>query len=419
MDLPLQHGLEIGLHLSSRHLDHDAQRQLPAGLDRVAVRALQLDASVLDLVELAHVQPLEGRGPLPAEFAVHVLLADPLALEGGTDGHRDRNLRHLDLQAANLDGLLHDPGVRNPGYDVLVRANPGGQNLRDVAVGDDREAVVDGPGRRGVPLVRHLAQRHDEGKDAVLVIKQIAPEIARLDAAEAQGRPAGKTERVDRGGNLVAEGHQTCLPAQLYAALHELFGEAGPVVVRAHEDVEAALLQLAGDGHGGLDVRRGANHGRKTGGRAIDKLYPALAQNHIVGRSQPDILYGVRSNQVLARLDDLLGEQGRHAGIEGWTQVWRPEIFIDQRRQQSPDLFHDRFEIGQRLHRPAGHGINDGQIVARVGEFDCRVPALGLNRPGQKIFRLLGDLICPAYRRGCNQLRHSPNLSSVAWASRP
>ncbi len=59
----------------------------------------------------------------------------------------------LDLEAADLDGLGHDLVVGDVGDHVLVGAHAGGQDLRDVGVGDGREAVVDGPGRRGVPLV--------------------------------------------------------------------------------------------------------------------------------------------------------------------------------------------------------------------------------------------------------------------------
>ncbi len=331
--------------------------------------------------------------------------------KAGTDRHRDRDIRHLDLQAANFDRLLHDLVVRNPGHHVLVGADARGQDFRDIAVGDDREAIVDRPGGRGVPLVGHLAQGHDEGEDSVLVVEQVAAEVAGLDAAEAQGRPAGETERVDGRRDLGAEGHQTRLPAQLHAAFHELLGETRAVVVGAHEDVEAPLLELTGDGHGRLDIRGGADDSRKARGRAVDELNSALAQNDIVRGTEPEILHRVRPDQVFARLDDLFGEQGGHARVEGRTEIGRPEVLIDLRRQQAANLFHHPFEIGQGLDGSAGHRVDDRQIVARIRKLDLRVLALLLDRPIQDVLGLLRNLVCAADRRGGNELRHSPNLS--------
>ena len=184
-----------------------------------------VDLAVGDLVHLLHVYELEGRGYVAAELDVHVLLADALALEGGAVGHRDGHLGDLDLEAAHLDRLLYDLIVRYVGDDVLVGADAGGQDLRDVGVGDGREAVVDGPGGGGVLLVVDLAQRQHEGEHAVLVVAQHLREVTGLRPAEGHGRAGGETQRIDRRGHVLAEGNQAGVPAELDVLLQELLGE--------------------------------------------------------------------------------------------------------------------------------------------------------------------------------------------------
>ena len=71
---------------------------------------------------------------------------------------------------------------------MLVGADAGGQDLRDGRIGDDGESVVDRAGGGGVLFGVDLAERQDEREDAVLVVLEVAAEVARLDAAERQGR---------------------------------------------------------------------------------------------------------------------------------------------------------------------------------------------------------------------------------------
>ena len=141
-----------------------------AGGDRVDVRADDLDLAVLDLVHLAHPHVLEGRGVLAAEFDVHVLAADPLALEGGGIGDGDVDLRDRHLDAPDLDAAGHDLVVVELVDDVLVGADARGQDLRDVRVGDDREAHVDRAGAGGVLEVVDLAESEPEGEHPVLAV---------------------------------------------------------------------------------------------------------------------------------------------------------------------------------------------------------------------------------------------------------
>ena len=168
---------------------------------------------------------LEARRLVAAELDVGLLLADALAFEGRAESHRDGNLRDFDLAAANLQALLHDVIDGNVRNHVLVGADAGRQDLRDVGIGDGGEAVVDGAGRRRILLFRNFAQRHDEGEGAVLVVLQVAGIVARLDAAEAEGHAIGKAQSVDGGRDFLAVGNQAGFPAHLHACLSQLLGE--------------------------------------------------------------------------------------------------------------------------------------------------------------------------------------------------
>ncbi len=131
---------------------------------------------------------------------------------------------------------------------------PVGSTCGDGRVGDGREAPVDGARGVGVPLVGHVAEGHDEGVGPVLVVDEVLPEVAGLDAAEGHGHAAGKADGEDRLVDVGAEGDEARGPADLDARLHELLGEPLAAVLAAHEDVEVLLLQLQGD------LRRGLPH---------------------------------------------------------------------------------------------------------------------------------------------------------------
>ena len=74
VDLALEDGLEVGLHLSAGHLDPDGQGQGRAGLNAVDVRADDLDLAVVDLVHVGPGHEFEGGGLVAAEFDVDVRL---------------------------------------------------------------------------------------------------------------------------------------------------------------------------------------------------------------------------------------------------------------------------------------------------------------------------------------------------------
>ena len=195
---------------------------------RVDVGADDVDLAVLDLVHLAHADELEGGGDVAAELDVHVVLADPLALEGRAVGDGDRDLGDLDLArrgprcSAGFSTISSSRERR--GDDVLVGADAGGQDLRDVGVGDDGEAQVDRAGGGGVLEVVDLAERQHEGEHPVLVVEQDLARVAGVHAAEGERRAGGEPERVDGGDGVDAERHGEGVVAQLDALLLQAGG---------------------------------------------------------------------------------------------------------------------------------------------------------------------------------------------------
>ena len=93
-------------------------------------------------------------------------------------------------------------------------------------IGNNREAEIDAAGCIGVPLVGDKPAGQHKSKNAVLVIDEVFPEIAGLDAAEGHGGARGKAQGEHRGRYIRAEGHQARVPADLHAGIHQLLGKA-------------------------------------------------------------------------------------------------------------------------------------------------------------------------------------------------
>ncbi len=170
VDLALQDGLEVGLHLAAGHLHENAHGEGVAFLQVVDVRAVHDDLAVLDLVHLGHLDQLGALGLAAAALGVQVGAAHPLALVSRAEGAGDLDVGDGGLQAAHLHALWHISLVGHVGHHVLVGADTRGQDLGDVGVGQGRETPVDAAGCRHGPLGADVAQGVDEGEDAVLVV---------------------------------------------------------------------------------------------------------------------------------------------------------------------------------------------------------------------------------------------------------
>ena len=159
----------------------------PSGT-RVDVRAGHLDVAVLDLVAVDHVDELHRVGILVAELHVHVVLADPLALEGRGVAHRDVDLLDLHLHRAGVDAGGHELLVVGLDDDFLADGDAGGADFgRGRRVGDHRVAHQDRAGAQGVPVVGDLAEGDAEGVDPPLGVVEA---LARTRPACARRRSA-------------------------------------------------------------------------------------------------------------------------------------------------------------------------------------------------------------------------------------
>ena len=426
MDLPLEHGLEVLLHLAPGHAHHDAH---------VHGRALGLvgkvgadhgDLAVVDGVEIGHVQVFKAVGLLAAELDAHVRLAHHLALEGRAVGHGHGHFGELELHAAHLDAFLHQllgplqvvralDLIEGHGDHVLVASDAGRQDLGDDGVGDDGEAEVDGAGSGGVLQVVDLAQRQHEGEHPVLVVEQDVARLAALEAAEGERRAGGKAERIDGADGVGAEGHGVGVVAQLHALFHELVDDAAAVDVAGQEAQDVAPLQLPHDLHGHFVGLGAADDGGKAGHAAIDELDAPRAQLDVVdgavqvavavflnlGAGEGGAARQREAGQPLGLLaageahglEALFGEESGHARVERLAQIGHPApVGRDGMEQRLRGAQH-RLQVAQLLHRLPGHAEHEGQVVGGIRKGDGGFGAFFGQGGIQRALELSDDLL--------------------------
>ena len=261
VDLPLDDGLEVLLHLGAGHLDIGGQ-----GVLRVAavdVRAIHHDLVVLDLVHIPHCHQLAGGVLVGPKLHFHVGPADDLALKGGGKGHGDGQLLHLDLDIAHSQGVLDRLVVVG---DRLQRA--GDLHVAQLLVRDDGETQGNGARAGGDHHFIQWAEGVDEGGDALLGVGQQGAQVAGLDIAEDEGGADSHGDNMDHGGDVVAQGHHAHLQAHLHALLQGLLNAVADhkrqnplgLVVLHHLGYIGRVVGLAQDhGHAG-DVARDQGH---------------------------------------------------------------------------------------------------------------------------------------------------------------
>ena len=261
VDLPLQHRLEVLLHLAARHLDDDAHIHVALRRDRAEVRPDHFDLAVGDGVQIGHVQILEAARMLAAELDAHIVLAHDFALKRRAVRHGHGHVGHFHFDAAHFDALLHQRLgafqivlarnlVERHRHDVLVSGDARRQDFGDDGIGDDGEAKVDGARRRRVFQIVHFAEREHEREHAILVVVQNLARHAALHAAKRQRRSGGEAQRVDRAQRVGAERHGERIVTEFDAFFLQLMDDAAAVDVAREEREDAAALQLPNDLHG-------------------------------------------------------------------------------------------------------------------------------------------------------------------------
>ena len=169
--MPLEDGFELGLHLAAGHFHEDGERQARALRHVADLRPNHAYQPILHLVHGTAGEVLETPRVLAAELDGDLFLAHPLAFERGAVPHRDGDLHGVDLDAAHFHRARGHVAMGHVRNHVLVSADAAGQDLRDIGIGNHREAEIDGSGGGRVFLVIHLAQRQDEGEYTALVVE--------------------------------------------------------------------------------------------------------------------------------------------------------------------------------------------------------------------------------------------------------
>ena len=360
VDLPLDDGFKVGLHLLARDIDAGGKRVLEiAGVD---IRAVDDELMVLDLVHVLHEHELAGGILGGPEFDLHVGLADDLALECGRERDRNRQLLGLDLDAAQLERLL----------DGLCVVGTGFQRARDlifaeVDVDHDREAQRDGAGAGGNDDIVDCAEGVDERGNALLGVLQQTGQIARLHVAEDQRRADSDGDDVDDSGHVMAQRDDTELQAHLDARIrallddvtdHEGHDALGLIVLDDLGNVLAIVGLAEHDGHAG-DIARDQRHAERTD--------DGIGHEADAGNSR--LLIGVLRLGKLEALDDLSADGGGKTGVQRLAQI----LLVGDEALENA---HAGRQVAQRLHLDARGGVDGGEEIRGIREGDGMVCAI-------------------------------------------
>ena len=291
---------------------------------------------------------------------------------------------------------------------MLVGADSGGQDLRDVRVRDYGESVVDGAGAVCIPFVVDLAEGEGKRENPVLVVHENLAEVAGLDPAEAHGRAGGKADGKDRCARVRPKGNEPCVPAHLYARFLELLGKGGSVPFRGHEHIEVLFLELQCDIRGDLLGRCGAENGGKPGSCAVHELHPALPHDDVVRSAQPEVfvvrIFGRQVKVGVVNVPDglfaLLGKEGGHSCVQAGSKIGKVDFFLGHGWEQFLALVQNRLHVFQLLYRKTGYPVDDGKIVARVGEGHFLIPAVFVHGLLPFVLDALVDFVCSSDRSG-------------------
>ena len=285
-----------------------------------------------------------------AEFYLHIAPADNLALEGGSERHRNRKLGYFDLDAPQLQRLLH--GIR-----VIRHRLQSARNLilSQVDVYNYRESKSDGSCSCGYHYLVDRAEGVDEGGNSLLCISQQSRQIARRQVAEDQRRADSHRHHMDDRGHVMAQRDDTKVKAHLYAALRALLD-----YVAYHKGHDALALVILHDVYHILRILRLAQHNRHARDIAGNQRH-AQGTDHRV-RNEADsavIRVRIRVVHILQSLQDLSAHRCGKAGVQGLSQIL---LVANQALQHA----HTGREIAQLRHLHARGRIDGRQEVSGV-----------------------------------------------------
>ena len=357
VDLPLDNGLKVGLHLLAGHFDVGSQSQI-LGVGEVG--ADDGDLVILHLGQVAHHYQLGGGILAGPDLVVHVGLPDDFALESGGESHGDGQFLNLDLNVPQLQGLLH-------GVVVVAHGLQSAGNLvfAQVDVHHHREAQGDGAGTGGDHHGVNGAKGVHEGGNTVLGVVQQARQVAGLNVAEDQSGTDGNGDNVDDGGHVMAQGDDTELQAHLHTGLSALLDDIAHQ--EGHDALGLVVLNHLANLGGGVSLAE--NHGN-AGNIAGDQGHAQGADDGIGDKAYTGFTgIGVAALYVLEALNDFRAHGGGKTGVQRLTQV----LLIGNQRFKHA---HAGGQVAQGLHLYAGSGVDGGEEIGSVGESDFLVRAV-------------------------------------------
>ena len=367
VELTLEDGLEVGLHVLAADAGDVAQLDGGAGLELVEILAEDGDLVILDVAHVLAGDQLEAVGAGAVGFAVHIAAADDLALERGVEGDGDIHLGDLDLDIAGLEGGL-DPvfglGIDNQALGDL----PGVFGL----VGDDREAQADGAGAAGQGVVVDRGVGVDESADTIQSVGVHAPVVARLDVAEDHGSAHDQVDDVGDAPDVGADVDDTDVEAAVDAHTLGLVDDAAD---QEHENTAAliALDHVAGFLIGGS----GPDHDHEAGDVFGNQRQTQGTHFGVGHGAMVLVAVGLGVVDILYDLDDL----GAHGGGQAGT-----EHAVDAQLFGQPFLaqdLHGLLQVGESGDLDLKILPDDSAGIAGIGESDGVVGAELLHSRGQ------------------------------------
>ena len=357
VELPLDNGLEVHLHLLAGNLNVGRQSQI---LGLIEVGADDGDLVILNFIQLPHHNQL-GSGVLGRpDLVVHVGLADDLALEGGGEGHGDGQFLHLDLDVPQFQRLLHGLGVVAYGLQ-----SAGNLILAQIDVHDHGEAQSDGARTGGNHHGVNGAEGIDEGGNTVLGVVQQTGQIAGLNVAENQSGTDSHGNNMDDGGHVMSQRNDTQLQTHLDAALGALLDD-----VAHHEGHDALGLIVLDHLHGVLRILGLTQHHGHAGDIAGDQRHAQRTDDGVGNEADAGLVFvGVGTVDVFQSLKNFRADSGSKAGVQRLTQIL---LIGDQALEHA----HAGGQVAQSLDLYAGGSVNGGEKVCGIGEGNLLVCAV-------------------------------------------
>ena len=265
---------------------------------------------------------------------------------------------------------------------MLISADAGRQNLRNISVGQGWETPVHTARCCNTPFGSDVSESIYKCKYALFVIVEYLLVIPGLNTAEGHGRPVCKTECENSRGNIRSERHDSGIPSDLNTRLNQLLNKCCAIMICRAENIEVFLLIILDNHLGCLRIGARADDCCKTWCAAVNKLNASFPENDIVCRSHPyfsgfniRIFLGqikIRFPENAQSFDNLISENSGHAGIQKRPEIGQMVYAFDMRRKKTAGKFQRFLYILKSFNLHSGKRVNNRKVITGVREFYLR-----------------------------------------------